>query len=447
MEKLRPDKTFTYQIITYGCQMNVRDSEKMGAMLESIGGLPAGEGSESGDVILYNTCCIREHAEDRVFGNVGRLRKAKRENPEKIIGVCGCMMQQSGAADDFLRRFDFVELIFGTHNMHKLPEYVGRIQGGEKPIVEIFDKEQLEQVQKGLLRTQATPSKFVDIMQGCDNYCTYCIVPFVRGRERSRKKEEIVDEVRQLVKGGTREIVLLGQNVNSYAGGGDAFAELLRELDRVPGIARIRFMTSHPKDLSDSLISAMAQCRHVCKQLHLPVQSGSNDVLRRMNRKYTREHYLGLVRKLREKMPHIGLTTDIIVGFPGETDEDFEQTLELIRQVRFHSGYLFGFSARRGTAADKMADQVPELVKRERLQRLIGLQRQITAEINAGYVGQTCEVLVEKAGGQARQLVGRTDCGRPVHFGGSQDKIGQLVDVTIGRAKGNILLGTMAEGK
>nr|WP_122013560.1 tRNA (N6-isopentenyl adenosine(37)-C2)-methylthiotransferase MiaB [Maliibacterium massiliense] len=435
--------TFSYRIVTYGCQMNEHDSEKLAGMLEMMGGVAAPEQAQQVDVLLYNTCCIREHAEDRVFGNVGALRKQKQAHPEMVIGVCGCMMQQQGAVADFRRRFPFVDILMGTHNMHELPRYLERAWQGERPVCEVWPDEAAGVVEDTPVRRHAGVCAYINIMYGCNNFCSYCIVPYVRGRERSRRMQDVLQEARLLGEQGVREITLLGQNVNSYLGGGDAFAELLCALNEVPGIARIRFMTSHPKDLSESVMRAMASCAHVCPQLHLPVQSGSDRILRAMNRRYTRAHYLELVARLRALIPDIGLSTDIIVGFPGETQEDFDQTRALLEAVDYHSAYLFAYSPRRGTIAADMPDQVPEDVKRARLLEVIDVQNAHTHARNRAYIGRSVAVLVERPAGRAQgHVLGRSACGRTVHFAGNDALIGQIVPVTVTDVTGNTLLGT-----
>ncbi|MBP3372693.1 MAG: tRNA (N6-isopentenyl adenosine(37)-C2)-methylthiotransferase MiaB, partial [Clostridia bacterium] len=383
---------FTYNITTYGCQMNEHDSSIMGCLLQQIGGKPAPH--ETADVLLYNTCCIREHAEDKVFGNVGALKKQLEARPDLIVGVCGCMMQQDDVAKKFMRRFPFVNFVMGTHNTHKLPEVLQEVMTTGKRVCDVWEKE--GPVVEGLPVEFGDVCSYVNIMYGCNNFCTYCIVPYVRGRERSRDEDAIVAEIEKLAAHGTKEVMLLGQNVNSYAGGGDAFANLLRRVDKIEGIERIRFMTSHPKDISDSLMHAMAECDHVCKQLHLPMQSGSDEILHRMNRRYTAQQYYEKVEKLRALMPDIALTTDIIVGFPGETEEDFCDTLAMIEKVGFVTGYFFKYSPRMGTPAEKMEDQIDESIKSERLSRLLKLQNEKTTAYNESLVGKILFVLAER---------------------------------------------------
>ena len=360
---------FQYYIESYGCQMNDHDAEKLSGMLQTCGFSPA-PSKEEATLLLFNTCCVREHAEKRVFGNIGALKKRKENEPGLLIGVCGCMMQQREVAERLFKRFPFVDLVFGTHELHHFPLLLSRTLAGER----VFSvRESDGEIVEGLPVVRGGSfSTFVTIMYGCNNFCSYCIVPYVRGRERSRAPENIVAEVRSLAERGFREITLLGQNVNSYAYADDGvdFPELLRRVSTVEGIERIRFMTSHPKDLSPRLIEAMATLPKVCNHIHLPVQSGSNRILSEMNRRYTREKYLGLVEDIRAAVDGVELTTDIIVGFPGETEEDFEETLALVRQVGFSAAYTFMYSPRLGTRAAEMENQVPEEVKKDRLLRL-----------------------------------------------------------------------------
>ena len=369
LKKELEGRGFQYYIESYGCQMNDHDAEKLSGMLQTCGFSPA-PSKEEATLLLFNTCCVREHAEKRVFGNIGALKKRKEDEPGLLIGVCGCMMQQREVAERLFKRFPFVDLVFGTHELHHFPLLLSRTLAGER----VFSvRESDGEIAEGLPVVRGGSfSTFVTIMYGCNNFCSYCIVPYVRGRERSRAPENIVAEVRSLAERGFREITLLGQNVNSYAYADDGvdFPELLRRVSTVEGIERIRFMTSHPKDLSPRLIEAMATLPKVCNHIHLPVQSGSNRILSEMNRRYTREKYLGLVEDIRAAVEGVELTTDIIVGFPGETEEDFEETLALVRQVGFSAAYTFMYSPRLGTRAAEMENQVPEEVKKDRLLRL-----------------------------------------------------------------------------
>ncbi|MBR2697998.1 MAG: tRNA (N6-isopentenyl adenosine(37)-C2)-methylthiotransferase MiaB, partial [Clostridia bacterium] len=350
----------SYHIVSMGCQMNERDSESIAGMLEEMGMVRA-RAREDADLILYNTCCVRENAENKALGNVIWLKELKKDRPDLMICVGGCMTQEKGMAAMMKRNYPFIDLVYGTHNLYRLPEYVWRVLTEKRPVVEVMDID--GEVVEGL--PEARRSKFmafVNIMYGCDNFCTYCIVPHVRGRERSRTPEAILEECVRLQDQGVQEIMLLGQNVNSYRGGGAEFADLLYRVDRL-GIPRIRFMTSHPKDLSDELIHAFGELRHLMPQLHLPVQAGNDEVLKRMNRRYTRAHYLDLVKRLRSVCPDIGLTSDIIVGFPGETLEQFEDTMSLVREVRFDAAYTFIYSPRKGTRAAEYPDDTSYAVK------------------------------------------------------------------------------------
>ena len=429
----------SYHIVSMGCQMNERDSESIAGMLNEMG-MTHEAVRELADLILYNTCCVRENAENKALGNVIWLKELKKDKPELMICVGGCMTQEKGMAAMMKQRYPFIDLVYGTHNMYKLPEYVWRVLTEKRPVVEVMDID--GEVVEGL--PEARKSKFmgfVNIMYGCDNFCTYCIVPHVRGRERSRTPEAVLEECVRLQDQGVQEIMLLGQNVNSYRGGGAEFAELLYRVDRL-GIPRIRFMTSHPKDLSDELINAFGELEHLMPQLHLPVQAGNDEVLRRMNRRYTRAHYLELVKKLRGVCPDIGLTSDIIVGFPGETLAQFEDTMSLVREVRFDAAYTFIFSPRKGTRAAEYPDDTPYEVKSERIQRLIDLQQAIALEALEAQVGKTEQVLVEAVSTRDSASVGgKTPRGHMVNFPGDSSLIGRFVDVEITSAGRNTLRG------
>lgn len=431
-----------YHIVTYGCQMNAHDSETIAGMLEQMG-MTEAAAREDADFVLYNTCCVRENAERRALGNVGWLKELKKVKPELIVGVCGCMVQQDGMAQKLIKRYPFVDIAFGTHNLPELPGMFKKLLDSRERVVSVLDTDGM--IAEGLpVKRAGGLMAYVTIMYGCDNFCSYCIVPYVRGRERSRLPEDILREVEQLKTEGVKEIMLLGQNVNSYAGGGIDFAELLRRVDDI-GIERVRFMTSHPKDLSDRLIDVMANSKHICHQLHLPVQHGSNRVLSAMNRCYTREHYLGVVKRLRDAMPDIGLTTDLIVGFPGETEEDFNQTIDLVRQVRYDSAYTFIYSPRQGTVAAEMPNQVDEETAKRRIHELIAVQEQITAETYAAQVGHVENVLCEGVSARSeRQITGRTQRGITVNFDGIADMVGSVVPVMITGAGHNTLKGKIA---
>ncbi len=440
-QELSP-RNLRYYIESYGCQMNAHDSEKIAGMLGAMG-YQAAQSSEEADLILFNTCCVREHAEKRVFGNVGALKKRKDANPGLIIGVCGCMMQQPEVAQRLYKRYPFVNLVFGTHSLHELPSLLQCALSGERPL-SVHDTQ--GDIVEGL-PVERVPgvSASINIMYGCDNYCSYCIVPYVRGRERSRQSEHILSEARSLAKQGYSEVLLLGQNVNSYGKEFEnmSFAKLLRMVNDVEGIRRIRFMTSHPKDLSDELIQAMSELPKVCNHIHLPVQSGSDRILAMMNRRYTRLDYLKLVSKLRSCNPEIEITTDIIVGFPGETEEEFADTLSLIDEVGFSAAFTFMYSPRTGTRAADMPDQILPEVKKERLLRLNSLQETKTRETNEKYIGKTGEVLIEGCDTRKEPLLyGKLSSFKMVYFPGEPDKIGLYEQVCIQKAHNNSLIGT-----
>jgi len=433
----------SYHIVSMGCQMNERDSESIAGMLEQMGMVYAPVREEA-DLILYNTCCVRENAENKALGNVIWLKELKKVKPDLMICVGGCMTQEKGMAAMMKARYPFIDLVYGTHNLYRLPEYVYRVLTEQRPVVEVIDTD--GEVVEGMPEKRRNRfNAFVNIMYGCDNFCTYCIVPYVRGRERSRAPEAVIAECVRLQDEGAQEIMLLGQNVNSYRGGGAEFAELLYRIDRL-GIPRIRFMTSHPKDLSDELIQAFGELKHLMPQLHLPVQAGSDEILRRMNRSYTREHYLDLVRRLRKVCPDIGLTSDIIVGFPGETLEQFEETMSLVRKVRFDAAYTFIYSPRQGTRAATYPDDTPYEVKSERIQRLIDLQQAIALEVLESQVGRRERVLVEAVSTRDSGAVGgKTPRGHMVNFAGDSALIGRFVDVEITSAGRNTLRGRMID--
>ena len=430
-----------YYIETFGCQMNVRDSETAAGLLESLGFSHADD-KENADLILFNTCCVRDHAEKRVFGNIGAMKELKDEKPNLILGVFGCMMQQEEVAQKLYKRFPFVDIVFGTNLLSRLPAFVENAQSGARTLAVEEDNIQIED---GLpsIRTGKI-NAFVNINYGCDNFCTYCIVPYVRGRERSREPQAVLEETRRLVNEGYSEITLLGQNVNSY--GKDledaSFAKLLSLVSSVEGIQRIRFMTSHPKDLSSEMINAMAALPNVCHHVHLPMQSGSNGILKRMNRGYTRERYLEIVKDLRRAMDDVEITTDIIVGFPGETEEDFSQTLDLVEKAGFASAFTFKYSPRKGTRAAIMPDQVPEAVKRERLHRLNELQEKKSRENNERYVGRVGIVHVEDCDTRGEPVCyGKCSNFKMVYFAGSPDLIGQYIPVRMTSVRKNSLFG------
>ena len=436
-----------FYVETFGCQMNVRDSETIKGILSKMGYSEAPD-KEQADLILFNTCCVRDHAEKRLMGNIGALKELKEANPALIIGICGCMMQQDGMAKKLLKRFPHVSLIFGPNVVFRLPEMITAVLAGERII---RTSEESFAIAEGLPQLRDNPrSAFVNITYGCNNFCTYCIVPFVRGRERSRNAADIRKEVEALCAQGITEITLLGQNVNSYANdlSEGSFAELLGQLNDVPGLKRLRFMSSHPKDLTDDVIRAIAQNDKVCHHVHLPVQSGSDAVLKRMNRKYTREQYLEIIRKLRKAIPDIEFTTDIIVGFPGETEEDFQDTLRLVEEVGYAAAFTFAYSPRIGTAAAKMSDQIPESIKKQRLQTLNALQAQKTIENNEKYIGFCGELLVEGYDdrGEETMLYGKYQNFKMVYFPGSKDLLNHYVPVRVLKTSKNSLIGEQIHG-
>ncbi|WP_027340253.1 tRNA (N6-isopentenyl adenosine(37)-C2)-methylthiotransferase MiaB [Halonatronum saccharophilum] len=434
-------------IITYGCQMNEHDSEKLAGVLEGEG-YKATKELEKADIIILNTCCVRENAELKVYGKVGQLKRLKEENPDLIIGICGCMMQQDEVVKEIKEKYRHVDIVFGTHNIHHFPELLQKAKEDKNPLVRVWD-ESKELIPDMPVQRTDDYRAWVTIIYGCNNFCTYCIVPYVRGREKSRPLENIVGEIKGLVEDGVKEITLLGQNVNSYGNDfedGTDFADLLAAINEVEGLARIRFMTSHPKDCSDRLIEAVAKLDKVCPHFHLPVQAGSNNVLKAMNRGYTREEYLELVSKIRESNPEASIGTDVIVGFPGETEEDFQDTLDLFKKVKYDMTYNFIYSKRTGTPAAKKEDQVSEEEKKERLQRLIDLQKNISMENNQKYLGETVEVLVEgESKNNPDRLTGRTDTNKIVIFESDEDLTGELVDVKIDKVQSWTLYGNLVD--
>ncbi|MGU8452040.1 tRNA (N6-isopentenyl adenosine(37)-C2)-methylthiotransferase MiaB [Clostridium perfringens] len=434
-------------ISTYGCQMNEEDSEKLSGMLKSQG-YERTENKEEASIIIFNTCCVRENAENKVFGNLGQLKQLKKKNPNLVIAICGCMMQQVGMADKVLKTFPYVDIIFGTHNAHKFPEYLHRVLQEGVQVKEILNKE--EGIVEGLpIDRKSDVKAFVTIMYGCNNFCTYCIVPYVRGRERSRKSEDIIKEIEELVSQGYKEITLLGQNVNSYGKGLEEdidFAGLLRKVNQVKGLERVRFMTSHPKDLSDDVIMAIKECDKLCEQVHLPVQSGSSRILKEMNRHYDREYYLDLVKKIKSEIPDVTLTTDIIIGFPGETEEDFLDTLSLCEEVGYDSAFTFIYSRRNHTPADKMENQIPDDIKHDRFNRLVEAINKKVVIKNKEYEGKVVEVLVEgPSKNDETKLTGRTRNGKLVNFAGDEKLVGELVNLKIVRAQPFSLIGEIVE--
>jgi tRNA-2-methylthio-N6-dimethylallyladenosine synthase len=428
----------SYYIVTYGCQMNAHDSEKLSGMLTRMG-LAEAQDRRDADLVIFNTCCVRENAERRALGNVIWLKQLKKEKPGLLIAVCGCMIQQPHMADRVLKQYPFIDLAFGTHNLYQLPTLLGELVEKRRRVISVSAED--DRIAEGLPVKRLNEYKaYITIMYGCDNYCSYCIVPYVRGRERSRRMEDILREAEELQKSGVKEIMLLGQNVNSYGNGRD-FPKLLRALDDI-GIPRIRFMTSHPKDLSDELIAVMAGGKHICSHLHLPVQSGSNEILWAMNRGYTRERYVERVKALRRAVPNIGITTDFIVGFPGETEAQFMDSVSLADEIGYDSAFTFIFSPRVGTAAAKRTDQVPADVSARRIQILIQAVERSTARVHQSLVGTTEQVLVEGVSRRSKTMVsGKGRRNITVTFAGEPSDIGKLIQVKIISAAANTLRG------
>ena len=434
----------TFHITTFGCQMNEHDSEIIDGLLTERGFSSVKERKDA-SIVIINTCSVRDNADKRFFGTLGQLKKRKESDPSFIVCVCGCMMQQQRVVDIIKAKYPWVDVIFGTNSIHHIPELIEKVSMEKEKLVDII--ENTEEIVEGLPAKRLFNHKaLVNIMFGCNNFCTYCIVPYTRGREKSRRPEAILAEVRELVEDGVKEIMLLGQNVNSYDGDGTSFAELLKMINEIDGLERIRFMTSNPKDLSDELIEAFSVCDKLCHNLHLPIQSGSNRVLKRMNRKYTREDYLKLIEKLRIRVPDITLSTDIIVGFPGETDEDFEETLSLVKEVEYDSAFTFIYSIRKGTPAEKFDNQVEESEKHRIFDLLVSTVNEISEKKNKVYQDRIEKILVDGVSKNNKlMLTGRTDGFKLVNFAGKKDMIGSLVDVRITDAKTFSLLGEVIE--
>ena len=433
----------TFHVTTFGCQMNARDSEKLVGILERIGYVETD--TEDADFVIYNTCTVRENANNKVYGRLGVLQNYKKKNPHMLIGLCGCMMQETVVVEKLKESYRFVDLIFGTHNIYKFAELIVTAMESDSMTIDIWkDTDQI--VEDLPVERKYSFKSGVNIMFGCNNFCSYCIVPYVRGRERSREPKEIIREIEQLV-----AVMLLGQNVNSYGKNLKepvTFAQLLEEVEKIEGLERIRFMTSHPKDLSDELIEVMGRSKKICKHLHLPLQSGSSRILKIMNRRYDKEHYLELVDKIRAAVPDIALTTDIIVGFPGETEEDFEETMDVVRKVRYDSAFTFIYSKRTGTPAASMEEQVPEDVIKARFDRLLKEVQKISAEKAGALTGQTLPVLIEEQNEQDASLVtGRLSNNSVVHLPGTADMIGKILDVKLTECRGFYYLGERADGK
>ncbi|GKH32900.1 tRNA (N6-isopentenyl adenosine(37)-C2)-methylthiotransferase MiaB [Muricomes sp. OA1] len=435
----------TFCVVTFGCQMNARDSEKLAGILEQIGYREEADEGKA-DFVIYNTCTVRENANQRVYGRLGQLNRVKKKNPHMLIGLCGCMMQEPEVVEKLKKSYRFVDLIFGTHNIYKFAELIAtRLESG-RMVIDIW-KDTDKIVEDLPAERKYSFKSGVNIMFGCNNFCSYCIVPYVRGRERSRNPHDIIREIEELVADGVVEVMLLGQNVNSYGKNLEqpmSFAQLLREIEKIDGLKRIRFMTSHPKDLSDELIEVMGSSEKICRHLHLPIQSGSSRILEKMNRRYTKEHYLELVEKIRSSVPDISLTTDIIVGFPGETEEDFQETLDVVRKVRYDSAFTFIYSKRTGTPAAIMEDQVPESVVKDRFDRLLKEVQSISGEVCSVYTNTIQDVLVETVNDHDAALVtGRMSNNLLVHFPGGEDLIGKIVSVELKECRGFYYIGDM----
>lgn len=431
----------TYYIENEGCQMNSLQTESVAAMMEKIGYTKVD--TEDADAVIYNTCTVRENANQKIYGHLGHLKSIKRKHPDMKIILFGCMMQEQHVVETIRKSYPFVSLVFGTHNIHKFPELFFRTLTSDSQIIDIWQES--DEIVEGLPTSRKYSFKTgVNVMFGCNNFCSYCIVPYVRGREKSREPQAIIDEIRALVDDGVTEVMLLGQNVNSYGKTLEhpvTFAELLTQIEEIEGLKRIRFMTSHPKDLSDELIEVMARSKKVCHHLHLPLQSGSSRILQKMNRRYDKEKYLGLVEKIRTAIPDISLTTDIIVGFPGETEEDFLETLDVVQKADYDTAFTFIYSKRTGTPAAKMPDQVPEDVVKERFGRLLSLVQENGRKVSSRFTGTVKEVLVEEESKEKGMLTGRTEHNLLVHFEGDPSMIGTYVNVSLDTCKGFYYFG------
>lgn len=427
---------------TYGCQQNAADGEKLSGILESMG-YSITENEEKADIILINTCAVREHAENRIFGNIGALKALKKRNPNMIIAVCGCMTEQKEEIEKIKKSYPFVDLIFGTHSLKRLPELISNVLQNKKRI--FIDSDTDEKIYEGLpIKRKGKVKAFVPIMYGCDNYCSYCIVPYVRGRERSRKSEDIISEIKKLLDAGYKEIMLLGQNVNSYGKNLDEdinFAELLRKIDTFPGEYRIRFMSSHPKDATHEMIDVIAESPHICKNLHLPFQCGSNKILQDMNRRYTKEKYLDIVKYAREKIKDLSLSSDVIVGFPGETYEEFKETISFIKQVEFTSLFTFIYSPRKGTRAFSLPDPISKKEKTMWLTELLRAQEEISFKIYESMFGKIYRVLIESKSENGNTLLARTDSNLTMEIEGGEELIGQFKNAEVTYSSGRTLRG------
>lgn len=433
-----------YCVVTYGCQMNLHESEKISGILDNMG-MSAVQSPEAADVVVFNTCCIRDTAERRALGNIGKMKELKKKNKNLLVVVTGCMTQQNGFAENLKERYQYVDVILGTHNISDLENKLREKVAKKKRIASVLDTDGYIDDETTPVTRTSFPNAWVNINYGCNNFCTYCIVPYVRGRERSRTPESIIAECEKLIKDGYKEITLLGQNVNSYGNDfGDPdvnFSDLLRSVAEIEGKFRIRFMTSHPKDFTSDVVKAIKSSDKICNNIHLPVQAGSNSVLKNMNRRYTREHYMSLIDMIRDEIPDAGITTDIMVGFPYETEDDFQDTLDLVRRVRFSTAFTFIYSVRKGTKAADMP-QIPYEIKQDRIKRLIALQNEITEELSKAYLGNTYEVLIEGTHEKKKGFVsGRTESGRLVSAPGDENLIGQFVNIRIDKCKNAQLTG------
>ena len=434
----------TFTVVTFGCQMNAKDSERLAGMLTAMG-FKNIDDEQKADVVLFNTCTVRENANERLYGRIGQLKQSYLSNKNKIIGICGCMMQEKDEVELIKRKYPHIKLIFGTYNIYELPSLIYELLQNDKKLIKVYDEP--VDIEENLPADRKYSFKCgINIMYGCNNFCSYCIVPYVRGRERSRKKEDILNEIRQVANEGVVEIMLLGQNVNSYGNDLEAdnkitFPQLLKMVCEIDGIKRVRFMTSNPKDFSDELIEVMRTEPKICRQVHLPVQSGSNDILKKMNRKYTREHYLNLIQKIKEALPDVSISTDIIVGFPQETEKDFNDTLDLIQKSNFDNVFTFKYSKRTGTKAATMEGQVDEKVVDERFERLLTLTRTLSSNNCDKFVGKVVEVLVEDIEKEKNLLVGRMSNNTLVYFECDKNLIGKLINIKITKSFGFYLSG------
>ncbi len=430
VKKINENKNKKYYILTMGCQLNENDSEKLIGIMEKMG-YTKSKDIKNADLYVINTCCVRENAEEKLFGKLGELKKIK-ENKNIIIAIGGCMMQEEHITEKIKKSYPFVDVVFGTHTLHKFPEDLYIAITKNKKIKDVIDID--GEIYEGLpVKRSSNRQASVIIMYGCNNFCSYCIVPYVRGRERSRKPEDILNEIKELAKEGYREITLLGQNVNSYKGGENYnFANLLEDVDKIEGIEVIRFVSPHPKDFTDDVIDVISKSKKISRLIHVPLQSGSTNVLKEMNRKYTKEQYLDLIKRIRNKIPDVVFSTDIIVGFPGETEEDFEDTIDVVKQVNFEQIFMFIYSRRVGTRADKMENQIPEEIKHKRFDRLKQVFEESIEENNKKYIGTTQKILVEGySKNNQDMLTGRTDTNKVVIFEGPEELIGKIINIKI----------------